>query len=267
MLTAQTTSALFVAWQDPESRRYFPVARLVSHLDTTENCYEFAYIEGAQKAAEKGFQPFRSFPDLNTVYHDSELFTFFSNRLMSRKRPDFNEHVKQLGLDPESACDMDILVRSGGVRTTDSIELFPLPVFQEVEGGTCYKTFFLMHGFRHLKPESQNRILSLQFGDTLRLAHEVDNPVDSKALVLLPNGDIDHVGYVPHYLLSDVLKLEEKCPEIKITVAQVNPPPASQQQRLLCEMVSCWPTGFQPLSRSTYNPISDQATNITSHSP
>jgi len=37
---------------------------------------------------------------------------------------------------------MTILARSGGVRATDSLELFPLPCRDTVG---CYQTYFLVH--------------------------------------------------------------------------------------------------------------------------
>ena len=189
----QTTQALFVAWQDPETRRYYPVARLISGIGSEQNTYEFDYINGANEAAKVGFVPFRSFPDLQKVYRSEELFALFANRLMPQSRPDYSNYVNQLGLDPLTADPMLILARSGGVRATDSLELFPHPVQNQQSG--CYETFFLVHGLRYFSDESRNRVESLSVEDRLYVMADFQNPVDQNALMLRTEDRIN-VGYL-----------------------------------------------------------------------
>ncbi|WP_121971239.1 hypothetical protein [Leptolyngbya sp. BC1307] len=69
---------LFLAWQNPISRRWFPIGRLTfdGHL------YRFGYIQGVVTAQQEGdFESLWAFPELNTVYESYELFPLFSNRL------------------------------------------------------------------------------------------------------------------------------------------------------------------------------------------
>lgn len=263
MIAQQAVQALFVAWQQPDSRRYYPVARLASGVGAAHDLYEFAYVRGADEAAAVGFHPFLAFPDLHGVCRSAELFPFFTNRLMSRKRPDFLAHVERLGLDA-SADDMAILARSGGTRATDSIELFPLPIFDPEIG--WYQTCFWMHGFRHLTPQQLARLFKLQPGEPLLPVHEPANPHDANAIGLLTEDQI-HVGYVPRSLASDAVHLLKQCSTFRIFVQRVNPDPAPMQQRLLCDLQSCWPEGFVPCDQPVYQPISPQAVRLAPCDP
>jgi len=258
-LTQTTTHALFVAWQDPESRRYYPVARLVANTGPNHDLYEFAYTGGANTAANYGFEAFQSFPDINKVYRSEELFPLLANRLMSKSRPDYSGYVSQLGLDPENTDPMLILARSGGVRATDSLELFPYPTPHTEKG--CYETYFLSHGLRYLPEDSRDRVSHLKKEDRLYIMADFQNPVDRNALMLRTEDRIN-VGYLPRYFLGDAWQLVDDCSEIEVLVAQVNPEPAPLQQRLLCRLESCWPDDFEPFKQSVYEPLSEDATQI-----
>jgi hypothetical protein len=258
MIVQQTVQVLFVAWQEPQSRRYYPVARLVAGVGDAHDLFEFSYIRGAEDAAKEGFQPFLAFPLMESVYRSRELFPFFTNRLMSPNRPDFATHIRRLGLDAD-ADPMLILARSGGTRATDSLELFQLPVWDESVG--CYQNFFWMHGFRHLAPDQQGRIAALASGDELMARQEPTNSFDPRALQLFsPDGVF--VGYIPRYLASDAVHLLQSCEYFKVFVERVNHDPAPTQQRLLCRLVSCWPEGFVPCAQEVYQPISNNAVKL-----
>src|SRR5206468_3136724 len=176
-------------------------------------------------------------------YLSATLFPLFENRLMPRSRPDFDEYVQRLDLDPAKSDDLEILARSGGRRITDSLEMFPVP---DLERAGCYVTYFLVHGVRYLSDESHRRISRLASLNRLYLQWDFQNEADSSALSLRTTDRI-LVGYVPRYLLPDAFKLMQECPDQPvISVAQVNPPPAPIQQRLLCRMEACWPVDFKP---------------------
>ena len=258
MIVDQEVRAIFVAWQQPQTRRYYPVARLLPGVGAEHNLFEFVYIRGAEEAAKDGFQPFLAFPDLNAVYRSRELFPFFANRLMSSKRPDFPDHVRRLGLDTH-ADPILILARSGGTRATDSIELFALPLWDEAI--SCYQASFWMHGYRHLNPQEQARVLALQPDEELRVEHEPANVADPNAIRLF-SADGVFVGYVPRYLASDAVHLLRTCQHFKVFVERVNQDPAPTQQRLLCRVESCWPEGFEPCSQPVYQPIPSGATKL-----
>jgi len=259
MSPTQTIQALFVAWQHPKTRRYYPVARLVTGTEQNHDSYEFAYISGAKKAGEDGFKPFPSFPDMDRVYHSEKLFPLFSNRLMSQNRPDYSSYVSQLGLNPENTDPMLILARSGGIRATDSLELFSYPT-QSLKVG-CYETYFLSHGLRHFPEVSRKRVLSIDQGERLYIVVDFQNPIDNRALMLRTEDRIN-IGYLPRYLLNDTWNLMSDCPDIEVYAAQANPDPTPLQQRLLCRLVSCWPDSFKPFEELIYKPLSADATQI-----
>lgn len=252
--------AIFVAWQDPVSRAYTPVARLTCEAGPVGDRYEFVYIRGAQQAAKSGFRPFLAFADLHGVYRSDEPFPFFSNRVMRPIRPDFDAYIAQIGLTRENAHPMAILARSGGVRATDSLEMFPLPVYDREQD--CYVTCFLMHGYRYLTSAERARVLRLVAGEALEIRHEADNPVDPNALCLFAKPDDIRVGYVPRYLVEEVWELSEACAYMEVFVHRVNPPPAPALQRLQCRLRSCWPEGHVPFASDTYKPIPADATRL-----
>jgi len=254
----QQIQALYVAWQQPQSRRYFPVARLVAGIGDAREMYEFAYINGAGEAAKEGFQPFLAFPSFEEVYRSNELFPFFSNRLMSRNRPDFPAYIQSLGLDL-NADPMLILTRSGGTRATDSIELFSPPIHVEEDG--VFQTFFWMHGFRYLDVQQQARVLSLQPGEELFPSPENCNPVDPQAIQLLTVERIK-VGFAPRYLANEVTEFLNSDAKCRIFVERVNPNPAPTQQRLLCRLDACWPSHSLPFSSDKYQPIPSGAVDL-----
>src|SRR5713226_709922 len=113
---------LFVAWRDPDRRKWFPVARLRS----TPGCYEFTYTKGAEQARqEAGFAPLASFPELNTIYVSQHLFPAFSNRVLPESRPEYRDYLAWLSMAENDRDPAAILARSGGRRVTDTLEVFP----------------------------------------------------------------------------------------------------------------------------------------------
>jgi len=254
----QQLQALYVAWQQPESRRYFPVARLIAGVGDLPGLYEFVYIKGAEEAQTADFEPFPAFPKLSEVYRSKELFPFFVNRLMSINRPDYPSYLQSLGLN-SNADPMLILARSGGGRTTDSVELFSLPS-RTGGNGTLY-TYFWMHGFRYLDPIQQDSVLRLQPGEELFASPQKDNAVDSNAVRLETSHHVV-VGYLPRYLASEAISLFNSNCEFRVLVERVNPPPAPTQQRLLCRLEGCWPTDVPPFASNTYQPVPSDAVDL-----
>ena len=252
--------AVFVAWQNPETRGYIPVARLAQTTSSQcQDCFEFVYIQAAREAMQQGFLPFLAFPDLELVYRSRQLFPMFANRVLSGSRPDYAEHLEQLGLPPSTSSPILILSRSGGRRVTDSLELFPLPSFEPDFG---YRAWFWAHSLRHLAPTPEKRIMQLHPDERLYVTRDVRNPADSMALKLQTE---DHVvvGYMPAYLLDDAHELLDTRESCRVHVDRVNPPPAPIQQRLLCRLESHWPADFVPYSSPRYQPLAQSAATIT----
>ena len=261
--------ALFVAWQEPESRRYHVVGRLTrgTVLDYPE-LYEFVYTRGALEAADGGFEPLLAFPSPATglnrfggVFRSLALFPFFANRIMSPRRPDYEAYIASLGLTREEAADpMTQLARSGGARATDPFELFPMPEIREESDGVCYEFLFFVHGFRHLTPEEQHRVLQLRVGDELCCHPEPENPVDPAAILVLTVDGV-RAGWIPRYLAPDVGDLCEACDYVTAQVAQVNPS-AATPQRLLCRLTTCVPVGAVPFVSEPFEPIPAEAARL-----
>jgi hypothetical protein len=244
---------LFVAWQQPGTKTYYTVGRLIQGPSCGALCFEFAYVHGAKEACKVGFMPFLNFPELEQVYWSEELFPFFANRVISSGRPDFAAYVARLGLEPSSADPMTILARSGGVRATDSLELFPLPGRDVMIG--CYQTHFLVHD---LPATAQGRIAILRKNELLKPF------LDLAGKISLVSEDDVLVGYLPTYLLGDALRLANACSYLEVRVEQLNLSPAPLQQRLLCLLRSCWPPGFVPFDAQTFVPIAAGASVLSS---
>ncbi|MBD2773124.1 HIRAN domain-containing protein [Iningainema tapete] len=240
---------LFLAWQDPNSRCWFPVGRLT--FDGKK--YQFVYTHGAVEARDKcGFPLVYSFPELHKVYTSDELFPLFSNRVMRRSRPDYRNYLELLNISMHEDDPIAILSRSGGRKVTDHFEVFPCP---EPDENGFYHIHFFAHGLRHLPLCAAERINQLQSGELLYLAHEFQNPYDPNALLLCT---MDHyiVGYCPRYILNDTFKLKNENPKfLKVHVERVNSVPAPLQLRLLCNLTGQWHEDFRPFSSHEYQPI------------
>ena len=249
--------ALFVAWQNPVTRSFFPVARLAQiQGEDCPDCFEFAYVQGALTA--EGFLPFVSFPDQNQIYRSRELFPMFANRILSTTRSDFPEYIELLGLPSATTNPITILSRSAGRRATDTLELFPLPEF---EPGYGYRTWFWAHDLRYLPPSNQDRILQLLPSDRVLPECDCNNAIDIFAINLVTQDRI-RIGFMPSYLLDDAHTLQESCDICEIYVERVNPHPVPAQQRLLCCLNSCWPDGWVPYSTQRYQPLSSEASVV-----
>ena len=246
-------SILFLAWQDPESRRWFPVGRLAHDL----NGYRFCYVQGALEAKEKaGFEPIWSFPELCHTYDSRELFPLFSNRLLRPSRPEYQDFVQWLNIPDQEDDPIALLARSGGKRRTDNFEVFPCP---EREADGNYHIHFFAHGLRHFPEADQQHVQTLAPGTPLLIMHDLQNPYDSRALVLRTE-DCHQVGYCPRYLAQDFFKLVCDFPEqVKVEVERVNPAPTPLQFRLLCNLTAPWQDGFEPFSAPSYQPLAPES--------
>lgn len=240
---------LFLSWQNPISRAWFPIGR----LDFDGELYRFRYIHGALVAQAQGqFRPIRTFPELRHLYESPRLFPLFENRLLRRSRPEYPDYVQWLNI-PEKADDpIALLSRSGGQRVTDTFEVFPYP--QPDESGP-YHIHFFVHGLRYMPPETQPTIQQLKPETRLLIMQDSQNDYDQNAL-LLRTEEGHNVGYCPRYLTHDVLNLLQQDPQkLMAAVERVNPHPTPVQFRLLCNLTAEWSKDFQPFSGELYEPL------------
>lgn len=241
-----TNRRFFLAWQDDQSRAWYPVGR----LDASEKHYEFAYTKGAIHAKEeRGFTPIIEFPDFHKHYTSERLFALFSNRAMTSGRVGFQNYLKLIDLeklssDPELGK-LDMLAVDGGYRVTDDYHVFP-DITTDDRG--CFTTRFFLHGWRHTNDDVKNMINSLLPGQPLYVSVELNNPTG--IAVMLHTGDYHTIGWSPRYLAHDLVKAMASSPGTSVITAkvvQVNHAPAPAKQRVLIELSAKFPLGYQPL--------------------
>jgi hypothetical protein len=241
---------LFVAWRsgDETHGEWGPVGMLV-HDGVL---YRFCYTKGAQKL--RGFKLFPSMDILDNVYESEALFPLFANRLLPETRPEYEAYLRWGGFVQEYLPDpIAILGVTGGIRQTDSIELFPCPA-RDTEG--CYQNKFFLHGIRWMLPAAIERVNRLIPGEQLLLMPDPCNSHDPNAVAVRTDIERTLIGYVPRYLARDILELLYNCRPygIVIVVDRLNTD-APLQQRVLCRMNSCWPDNFKPCQGEEFQPI------------
>ncbi|HTV20517.1 MAG TPA: HIRAN domain-containing protein [Polyangiaceae bacterium] len=255
--------ALYVAWRNSDTRRIYPVGRLLRLVEPAG--YEFAYIEGALVASQNGFQPFLAFPDLHKLYRSHELLPFFKNRILSRSRPEYAGYVAalDLALDAAETEPMTLLAVSGGRRATDLVELFPdwspdaSPASSPSRGISAK---FLLRGVQYIAG-AEERIQTLRAGDRLRPVPDVKNAVNPRAVKLHTDDDV-WIGFVPDYLASRVRQLLDGNVALEVRVQRVNPPPVPSHERVLCILSaqsSVDPVAFRD---GDFRPLAADATHI-----
>jgi hypothetical protein len=252
-LVKALTPILYVAWRDPRSRLILPVARLVRCEDGT---YEFAYVKGCDEATEHGFEPFIAFPDRYVVYHCDTLPPFFQNRVMQSTRPDYNEYVTSLGLDPKLTEPFTLLAANDGRRATDQVEVFP-ELQVDSEGRVHGR--FLARGVRHIEG-AEEHIEKLSEGDRLFCMCDVQNQVNPNAIALR-TAQHAVVGYAPDYLADELTRLLEHDADLLVKVERINRPPAPRHHRLLLTLDARYP-GYQGLRTGRYEPLVSDATPV-----
>jgi hypothetical protein len=246
---------LFLAWQDPYSRAWFPIGKLTHD----GQLYHFVYLQGAIDARDKAnFQPIISFPKFDRSYGSLELFPLFNNRLLRSSRPDYPAFIQWLNLPQDALDPIAILSRTGGRRETDTFEVFPCP---EADDTGNYRIHFFAHGLRHLPPEAQQHLYQLRSGEALSLMHDTQNKCDSRAL-LLRTESLHLAGYCPRYLGPDFFELVINAPnQVNVAIERINPPPTPLQFRVLCSLTAQWAENFHPFSHPAYVPLTELSAN------
>lgn len=238
---------LFLAWQDPECRRWFTVGR----LERQAGQYVYAYTNGVDKAKECGFTPLVSFPNFNDKYRSQEIFPLFANRVLPPNRPEYESFVEWLSIPKNEADPIAILARTGGEG--DMLEIFPLPKRGE-------QVHFFVRGLRHQSNCAIERVKDLEVGEELLVMADLQNPHDTDALAVRTaektRQDMHILGYLPRYLAHELRQLErEELTSANITVERVNLPPAPIHFRILCRLDMEWPARYEPFSGTDYQPL------------
>lgn len=247
---------LYVAWQNPKSRQWFVVGRL---LYGDDEGYVFEYTKGALEANKKGhFHPFTSFPKMKARYTSDRIFPMFANRILSSSRPEYESFKDWMNIQNGEDEMLALLARSGGERQTDTLEVFPSP---ERENEGKYTFHFFVHGLRHQADCAIDRAKQLKAGESLFLMQDPQNPADSGAVAVRTaekfHGDMHLMGYLPRYLADEAnMLLKENSDLVNVTVARVNQPPAPVQFRILCRIkFNVSDFEYEPFSDSRYRPV------------
>lgn len=238
---------LFVAWKQPNSGEWIPVAK----LERKDDLYFFSYTRGVHRA--KSFLPFSRMDRLDAVYESSSIFPLFANRLISKSRPEYSDYLRWLGLKSAPDDTLSMLALTGGIRGTDSIELFQPPVISE---NGEYKVEFFARSLSHLSRDAIAHIGKLGAGERLFLMRDLQNDFDPLALAIRSHKPPVFVGFCPKYYVQDLgALLAQSAHEMEIRVKCINTD-APLNMRLLCSVSAVASPGFSPLDETTdFQPI------------
>jgi hypothetical protein len=237
---------LFLHWQDPVTRRW----HIVGRLTRSDDLYKFVYTKGA--IASKRFIPFGRMTSLFEEYRSPELFPLFNNRILQRSRPEFKNYLDWLDVDSANPDPLLLLSRSGGLRGTDTLGLYPMPMPDQ---NNMYRVLFFCHGLRYVPDSSQATLQGLRPGALLYPMHDMQNEWDRNALALRTRDPVSMIGYCPRYFAKDFrVLLRRRSKEAGISVRRINRD-APIEFRLLCEFHSPWPIGFKACQDNEYEPL------------
>lgn len=250
---------LFLSWQTGKPNYWwFPVGRLdIMHESDEREEYRFRYIRGAEQARESAnFPGLVEFPDMGWGYKFDRLFPVFQNRVTQRRRPDFPDHMRDLGLSVD-ATPFEMLSVSGGRRVTDPYGVFP-KLGKNPDGS--FSCRFFLYGSRHVTPQVQERIKNLKEGEPLHVAMELTNQAAGLALQIQTE-DYCRIGWAPRFLIAELAAAAAKSCEYSARVLQNNfnhpstiGPFANQQ--ILIEMRGNW-GDHEPMSGPELQPLVD----------
>lgn len=217
-----------VVWQNLQTRQLVQVG----WLRVGARGYAFEYTPDAE--LDRDFQPFGAFPDLRRRYEANELFSFFADRVATTAEPGFDDLVDALGLSRETATPVELLARSWGRSTHDTIQI--IPELELLPDGSA-SLLFLVSGVSHADEDDPTqvsmRLAKLKKGQELGLRDEPDNPVDSDAIIV----EVDELrlGWIPAYLLDEVHKVDRQ--RVSVFVERANGRTTPWHLRLLCRLV------------------------------
>jgi hypothetical protein len=180
------TKKLYLAWQDPRNRSWYPVGILTMDEKHT---YRFVYTKGVMSS--ENFVPFGRMRDFYSVYESKDLFPLFSNRLLSDSRPEYKKHLKWLDVIDDDYKVWAMLAMTEGIRATDTLEVFKCPT-PNSKGE--YEVDFFSHGLRHVAKRVSERVNNLNKGERLFLAYDMQNMYDPTAMALRTADPVEFIA-------------------------------------------------------------------------
>jgi hypothetical protein len=244
---------IYVAWRDPINRSWHPVGLLSVNENRT---FHFVYTKGAFKSN------FPFFPRMmkGREYNSPVLFPLFNNRIISERRPDYQDTLKWLDINRNEFSPLKMLSLTEGIKPTDHLEFFQCPV-KSVD--KKYKVMFMMHGLQYFPKHVIERVNELKEKERLYLVPDPQNNFDKNAMMIRTDDPVYSIGYCPRYLSQDFQELLTKnnVDEIIVSVKKVNKD-APLNFRLLCKIEAPWPVDFRPCGQEDFEPY-ENALNLT----
>ncbi|MES1183727.1 MAG: HIRAN domain-containing protein [Myxococcales bacterium] len=256
--TTSGVSTLLITWQEPESRRIYPVARL---MRVASGELELAYIRAALEAERQGFKGLPGYEDLTQVYFSPELPALFESRKGSRGRRIQLEGELQPAAEPANdvldAAPLTLFVPRRAGALPERLQVFapPLP---GVAGR--YWGVFVVSGVGRV-PGSAELVERLVANEELALVPEPDNAYNPNAL-LVERATGPAIGYAPDYLANELARVPDAAAHLGIhllAVHRINFAPAPPLYQVTCRY-ECDAKLGQALFHSTaYEPLSPRA--------
>lgn len=237
---------LILSWQDVKTNQWFPIGRFLKQ----NGGYLFVYVNGVKQAEQNGFFGLASMQNFDKEYYYNDIFPLFKNRILNKSRPDRDEFLEWLDIDSEDS-DFEELAKTGGVKATDNLQLFPVPVNENNQ----YTLSFFVQGISHLSENCQKRIERLKNGEKLFFCADLENKQDRNAHLFRTKDPVEMVGYCPRHFAADFKKLFDKSKKsFNIKVKKVNKN-APEQLKLLCEITCDWPQDFLPFDDTRFEVV------------
>lgn len=239
---------VYVAWQEPKSRRWHTIAKLSRSSDR----FQFQFTRGSSELGEVTKKLFNS--NVADHYQSDQLIALFRNKIPPRGRSDFQQLATWLNLRGDES-EFEMLGRFGLIPGTDGILVYPEPLIL----GDRYELEFFLHGIRHAHGSENQKHLradvfawcaSAKENDRLSAMLDVQNEFDANAVALRAADGTAIVGYVPRFYSSDVKKILSNQQLAEGAVFQIvrNNQDAPDQLRLLCKFSSQVERDFKPLA-------------------
>lgn len=251
-------SELLVLWQHPETLAILAIGRFGYDGET----YTFNYTR--QAAEIQGLRTLPELRDLHRTFRSTRMPLVFEQRVMSPRRPDFDDYLDRIGLRPENATPWEQIVHSGGARVGDTLQFMHMP---GVRDGRARARFFA-NGVRHVPEQprdlggrvtevtrdSQEAALSaLNPGDIVDILPEHGNPIDEYACLIVAGGT--PIGWVPMAISRDVRRLMGTG-TLTGRVLRIAPPGSPAHTRLVVDLDVAAPEGFVFDPDGMWDPLS-----------
>jgi hypothetical protein len=246
---------LFVAWQDPESRRIFPIARLSRRVSGR---YEFGYVRAVHEAQAHGFLALPGLEELNRVYQSEQLPELFERGAAVRRGRSQPPGLAAAQAPPGAAPALDaapisVFVRRPNQSAPERLEVFAPPLLGE-DGK--YWGIFEARGVGRVQG-SEAVLAGLSTGQQLALSAEPDN-VYNPAAVRIELADGRALGYVPDYFANELAAAGGRLAEVSVEVARaerVTFAPAPAVYRVACRYRCSAELGRQLFASARYDLI------------